>query len=73
MIINSHMDSLFKLQGVSSIVDIKKIRHVYDQVEIHVRGLQANGVTSDQYGTLLVPIMLSKNTRRIALNYQSTV
>lgn len=54
MIINSHMDSLFKLQGVSSIVDIKKIRHVCDQVEIHVRGLQANGVTSDQYGTLLV-------------------
>ena len=27
-------------------VDIKKIRQLYDQVEIHVRGLQEQGVDS---------------------------
>ena len=40
--------------------DIKKIRQIYDQVEIHARGLQAQGVDSAQYGTLLIPIMMAK-------------
>ena len=58
IIINSHMDA--KLNSVSTMADIKKIRQIYDQVEIHVRGLQAQGVDSAQYGTLLIPIMMAK-------------
>ena len=58
IIINSHMDA--KLNSVSTMADIKKIRQIYDQVEIHVRGLQAQGVDSAQYDTLLIPIMMAK-------------
>ena len=58
IIINSHMDA--KLKSVSTMADIKKIRQIYDQVEIHVRGLQAQGVDSAQYGALLIPIMMAK-------------
>lgn len=42
-------------------MDVKKMRQIYDKVEIHVRGLQALGVGTEQYGTLLIPIMMSKN------------
>ena len=54
------MDALLKKQGVSSVSEIKKLRQVYVRVEIHIRRLQAYGITSDQYGALLVPILLSK-------------
>ena len=60
IIINSHMDAMLKLNSVSAMADIKKIRQIYDQVVIHVRGLQAQGVDSAQYGTLLIPIMMAK-------------
>lgn len=60
IIINAHMDAMLKLNSVSTMADIKKIRQIYDQVEIHVRGLQAQGVDSAQYGTLLIPIMMAK-------------
>ena len=59
-IISSHMDAMLKLNSVSTMADIKKIRQIYDQVEIHVRGLQAQGVDSAQYGKLLIPIMMAK-------------
>ena len=51
---------MLKLNSVSTMADIKKIRQIYDQVEIHVRGLQAQGVDSAQYGKLLIPIMMAK-------------
>ena len=60
IIINSHMDAMLKLNNVSTTADIKKIRQIYDQFEIHVRGLQAQGVDSAQYGALLIPIMMAK-------------
>ena len=72
IIINSHMDAMLKLNSVSTMADIKKIRQIYDQVEIHVRGLQAQRVDSSQYGTLLIPIMMAKipEDLRLILNRQ---
>ena len=58
--INSHMEAMLKLNSVSTMADIEKIRQIYDQVEIHVCGLQAQGVDSAQCGTLLIPIMMAK-------------
>ena len=51
---------MLTLNSVRTMVDIKKIRQIYDQVETHVRGLQAQGVDSAQYGKLLIPIMMAK-------------
>ena len=36
-----------------------QIRYVYDKINVHVRGVEALGVTSDQYGSLLIPINIS--------------
>ena len=66
------MDAMLKLNSVSTMADIKKIRQIYDQVVIHVRGLQAQGVDSAQYGTLLIPIMMAKipEDLRLILSHQ---
>ena len=61
------MDAMLKLNSVRTMVDIKKIRQIYDQVEIHVRGLQAQGVDSAQCGTLLIPIVMAKITEDLRL------
>ena len=52
---------------VSSVNDVKGIRQLYDKTEIHVRGLQALGVEGQQYGTLLVPVLLSKVPQELRL------
>ena len=60
LIISSHMEALLKLKPVTALSDIKGMRAVLDKVEIQVRGLQALGIESDQYGALLIPIFMEK-------------
>ena len=67
LIINAHMDNLLKLPVVSSVTDIKGIRQLYDKTEIHIRGLQALGIEAEQYGSLLVPVLLSKVPQELRL------
>ena len=45
---------------MTALSDIKGIRAVLDKVEIQVRGLQALGIESAQYGALLIPIFMEK-------------
>ena len=60
LIINSHMDALLNVSGVTSSSNIKNVRTLYDTVEQHCRGLDALGVSSDSYGALLIPMLLRK-------------
>ena len=60
LIVSSHMEALLKLKPVTALSDIKGMRAVLDKVEIQVRGLQALGIESDQYGALLIPIFMEK-------------
>ena len=60
LIISSHMDNLLKLLVVRSVNDVKGIRQLYDRTEINIRGLQGLGEEAQQYGSLLVPVLLSK-------------
>ena len=67
LVINSHMESLLKLSCVSSMVDIKRIRMVYDMIESNVRSLQNLGISAEMYGSLLIPIMLAKIPEELKL------
>ena len=60
VIISSHMDSLLKIPRVTLASDIKRVRDVYDKIEINVRSLQALGIKSEMYGSLLIPVMMEK-------------
>jgi len=60
LIVNRHMDSLVKLELVSSQHDVKALRRFYDAVESNVRGLKALGVPRESYGALLSSVVISK-------------
>lgn len=43
------------------------LQFLYDKVSVHVRGLSSLGVLSQEYGTLLTPIIMSKLPNEIQL------
>ena len=58
-IISAHMDELLKIP-VCNGDKPWQLRFVYDKVSVHVRGLEALGVNSSQYGSLLIPVIMAK-------------
>ena len=58
VIISSHMDALLKLPLVNN-SDTKRFRSVYDLIEQNIRGLKTLGISSKEYGSLLLPILMS--------------
>ena len=58
-VIAAHTDELLK---IPSCVGEKssQLRYVYDKVSIHVRGLESLGVTAEQNGSMLIPVVMSK-------------
>ena len=66
-IISSHMDRLIKIKAACESEGIAQLRLVYDQINIQIRGLEALGVTSDTYGSLLIPIIMSGLPSQISL------
>ena len=59
-IISKHMEILLNMEAVASEHSVRGLRHLYDEVESHVRSLRSLGVTPDSYGALLSPVLLSK-------------
>ncbi len=55
-IISAHMDELLKIQPCNG-EKSSQLRYTYNKVSANVRGLEALGVHSEQYGSLLIPIM----------------
>ena len=58
-IISSHMDELLKVP-ICSDGKASSMRLVYDRINTNIRGLESLGIKSDQYGSLLIPIIMSK-------------
>ena len=58
-IIASHMDELLKISVCSS-ERPSQLRYLYDKISVNVRGLEALGIKSAQYGSLLIPVIMSK-------------
>ena len=65
-IISTHMQALLGLQNSPS-ATVKQLRFIYDNINIHVRGLDALGMSFSSYGSLLVPILMSKMPREVTL------
>ena len=58
-IISPHMEGLLK---ISNCVGDRPVwlRATFDKMIIHIRGLEVLGVTSAQYGSLLIPVIMTK-------------
>ena len=60
------MDELLRIPPCNN-KKIGPLRFVYDKIKIHVRGLKALGIDSGQYGSLRIPVILSRVPNEIAL------
>ncbi len=58
-VISAHMDNLLKMPNCTG-MDASQLRSVYDRVSVNVRGLESLGVKAEQYGSLLIPVIMSK-------------
>ena len=67
IIVNSHMEPLLNLQKVFSEKDVKALRTLYDHIEINVRSLKSLCIDFAQYGTLLIPMVMTKIPEEIRL------
>ena len=65
-IISVHMEELLKLQNCPN-QNATQLRQIYDKINIHVRGLEALDVTSDQYGSLMIPVIMARIPSEIAV------
>ena len=57
---DSSIHSNLSLLNVDKFNYLNTFLHLYDAVEVHVRGLRALGVTADSYGGRLTSILISK-------------
>ena len=53
------MDELLKPPCCSG-DKVAQLCAVYDKISMNVRGLEAIGVTADQYGSFLIPVIMGK-------------
>ena len=58
-IISAHMEEILKLQPCLTDRP-SSLRFLYDKLSVHERGLSFLGVSSQEYGSLLIPIIMSK-------------
>ena len=65
-IICAHMEELVKIP-CSANDRPQALRYIYDQITVHIRGLATLGIGSTQYGSLLIPIIMSKLPGEIRL------
>ncbi|XP_068757562.1 uncharacterized protein [Montipora capricornis] len=65
-IISAHMDEVIKLQPGHNDRPAS-LRYLYDRISVHVRGLASLGISTEQYGSLLIPVVMSKLPNEIRL------
>ena len=60
------MDELIKITSNSNDKP-SSLRFVFDKINVHVRGLATLGIGSEQYSSILIPIVMSKLPSKIRL------
>ena len=65
-IITAHMDELIKITTCHNHRPTS-LRYVFDQLSVPTRGLDSLGASLGQYGSLLIPIIMSKLPNEIRL------
>ncbi|XP_055924489.1 uncharacterized protein LOC129956586 [Argiope bruennichi] len=62
------MNRLLETEPVKSSFNLKGLRKLHDKSEISIRKLNSMGITSGNYGHLLVPILLKQLSQDLVLN-----
>ena len=67
-IISAHMEELIKIQPCTGDKP-STLRFVYDKINVNIRGLAAMGIESGQYGSLLIPVIMTKLPQELRLRF----
>ena len=65
-VISAHMRDLLNMQ-MSSNEKANNLRTLYDNIQVLIRGLESLDVSSKQYGSLLIPVIMSHMPTEITL------
>ena len=65
-IIAAHMDQILQIPACSE-GRTGQLRFIFDKISVHVRGLASLGIAADQYGSLLIPVIMSNLPSEIRL------
>jgi len=60
--------SKFTCKIASPTNSLSSLQLFYDTIESHIRGLKALGTTEESYGTMLIPIIMSRLPTEIRTN-----
>ncbi|KAH6938874.1 hypothetical protein HPB50_014108 [Hyalomma asiaticum] len=60
---------LIDLKPVTSARNVRELRRLFDDLQVHMRGLKALGVGEDSYNTMLYPVLLRALPQEMILNY----
>jgi len=58
-IVAAHYEEIFKLPACSN-ERASSLRYLYDKVTVHTRGLSSSEVDEQQYGSVLIPVLMSR-------------
>ena len=65
--VSTHMEKLANLRIPSSDANITGLRKLFDEIESNVRSLESLGVEANNYGSLLVPIIMNRLPHQLKL------
>ena len=68
LLINSNVEKMMGIEPVESAQDIKKVRNVYDTIEVHVRNLTSLDIDTRHYGPVLISVIMAKIPEEIRLH-----
>ncbi|GBN86696.1 hypothetical protein AVEN_221086-1 [Araneus ventricosus] len=69
IIVSQFMNKLLNLESVKSASNVKALLRLYDEIEIAVRNLEAQGVTKGSFGQLLIPVLLKSIPEEFVLEF----
>ena len=64
----AHCAALKATQGVSNVRDVNRLKRFYDDVDSHFKALLVLGVPGEHYSVAVVPELMSKVPRDVAIN-----
>ena len=60
LMIYSYISKLLKLENITDVKDVSRLRKLFDTIDIQVQSLKNVGYEPERYGHLLIPIITSK-------------
>ena len=67
IILSKHMSMLLNFEKVKSSLLIKDLRSLYDKITVNIRALISYNIDSQQFGPMLIPVILDKLPADITL------